>query len=108
MSKNGITLAHTKVWDCESTLISGLSCVDMSSQEEASSSRLPGFSVDSSLIPTVESSEELRELGVCAFAQETFEKGFIEQVDKALAEQEAALREKRLRKDVRRILDQIR
>ncbi|XP_062507872.1 DNA excision repair protein ERCC-6-like isoform X2 [Corticium candelabrum] len=80
----------------------------MSSQEEASSSRLPGFSVDSSLIPTVESSEELRELGVCAFAQETFEKGFIEQVDKALAEQEAALREKRLRKDVRRILDQIR
>lgn len=71
-------------------------------------SRLRPFSVDSSLIPAIDSSDELRELGVSAYAQEEFEKGVIEQVDKALAEQEAVLREKRLRRDVKGVLDEIR
>jgi hypothetical protein len=75
---------------------------------DTTASHLRPFSVDSSLIPNVDSSDELRELGVSVYAQEVFEKGVIEQVDKALAEQEALLRNKRLRRDVREVLDQIR
>ena len=75
---------------------------------EATASHLRPFSVDSSLIPSVDSLDELRELGVSVYAQEAFEKGVIEQVDKALAEQEALLRKKRLRRDVKEVLDQIR
>ncbi len=70
-----------------------------------------GISIDSSKIHEVsfeEQPESLRALGVNVFDQDVFEEGVLQQVDKAIAEQEESLERERLNKELKWIEDEVR